>query len=319
MRTASSRISATALSILGPLVLGACWTPEHVGDSWKITAMERSRELVPAVDAVGARLVQPHLPRSGGEPLPGDSVVFAMDVESPGSAYRRYLRVSVMPSEPVQTATVTITQTAESGAQVGKRRISSTLRPVQIELFDADGTALADSVIPAALTGLIGRGMFASCKALAGLEAGDVEPEQRAELSLLGTPVVLAMCNMLQDDDTLYDLAFDLVDTSLVFTAVWNFGVSFSVLTDETSAEVVDLEPVTGRPGYRFPVELLANDHPALRLVATVVEPVPPLGIGAGIVRVDGFRPTDARYRVRVRLVAPAAAPGSETPAEPWD
>ena len=52
-------------------------------------------------------------------------------------------------------------------------------------------------------------------------------------------------------------------------------------------------------------VQFLVNGHPALRVAATVVEPRAPFGLTAGITRVDGFRPTDDRYRVRVRLVPP--------------
>ena len=289
---------------MSALMLASCWTPQHDEETWRGRVLARSRAHDVGVDEVGARLANRVDVRKNAVPQPGDVVVYSIDVETPSTSYRRYLRFTVEAGATDRVRAVTITQ-SHPGGRTRARAFRSHMLPVKIDLFDETGELLGESRTDEAAVELLAMGFAASCEAY--LECGgnfDFESIDDAfEVAILDGPPIFSIGYMLESVDTLYDLAFDLVDASLALTVLWNFGISFTIEPKYKSVERIDHDETSGRPGYRFPIQFRVNDYPALRLAATVVEPYAPIGLTAGITRIDGFRPTDDRYRFRVRLV----------------
>ncbi len=95
---------------------------------------------------------------------------------------------------------------------------------------------------------------------------------------------------------------------------LFNFGVSVAVDTQLTKSEewTGPLPFETDRPAYRMPVEILANDQPALLASAIVVQPAEPINLSAGIFSIVGVHPDDPEIRVRLELLAGRIGSGPE-------
>ncbi len=294
------------LTLLATATLASCWTPQHDEIAWRGHALTRSRGAADSVDRVGHSLTRAIEPRDEVTPASGDVLVYSIEVESPSSSYRRYLRLTVQPSDEKlhKYFNTTVTQSA-SDVEPRSKSFRSRVLPVRIELFDEHGEQIGESLAEDAMVDLLAMGFTEACEAYLRSDGKFETVDEAFEVALLDAPPMFSIGELLQSDDLLFDLAFDLVDTSLALTAIWAFGVRFTIEPKYDDVERVAAEGVTGRRGYRFPVQFLVNGYPALRVATTVVEPRAPLGLTAGITRIDGFRPTDDRYRVRMRLVLP--------------
>lgn len=306
-RPDSSR-AMRCVALLSLLLLTACWTPQHEDGAWQalVTQTPESRATIEAPSPVGRSSPE----RQGDAyPQPGDAVVYAFDVETPDSTSRRFLRFTVgrylgddgQPQNRNAVAIIQTRQTLDGVEQpVERERFTVAVLPVEVAVFDAEGELLGKSVVEEALTGFLHKGLF---------DGVQRRISEEGIPNLSGNyPIEYAVVSLLQEDEELRAIAFELTGWSIGLTAIWSLGVNISISSSPEDAVRVDPDAITGRPAYRFPMQLAINGRPMLRVGVTVVDPFPPLGVSAGVTRVDGFRATDDRYRFSLQFV-PSGVP----------
>lgn len=120
---------------------------------------------------------------------------------------------------------------------------------------------------------------------------------------------ILALRNLLRvilGSEVLYDVLWDVVDKPSLVSVLAEGGAKVSMTRDFERARAIAPVALAGREylAYELPVELRINGAPALRCALVVTEPESPMHLSAGILGIDGHRPSDPDVRVALRVLA---------------
>ncbi|MHC4514689.1 MAG: hypothetical protein ACYTGW_09430 [Planctomycetota bacterium] len=266
------------------------------------------------------------------DPSAADSIperaLFGLELDYRGKA-RRWMLL-VVADEPPGSRIIQQRVSAPGGALTYESRG----RQVKVTLFDAGGGKLMESTVMAPWDFLCG-GFVRSCelaKHLIGTQVTEVDYRgqrlTRAEASrqlYAGFATLTAFLRIVKKNKLLSSVLWKVVDRPSILSILLHGGVALSLNAELTAATPLpDSRPVRSEnraaaaavgsaglseelsllPGYRTTMQLLANGSPVLNAIMWVTEPQSPYRICGGIVVLEGFRPSDARVRFRMQLLA---------------
>lgn len=197
-----------------------------------------------------------------------------------------------------------------------------------VEAYDATGTRLGSSTSTVERDSL--GGMFTAAELGARrkveVDAGEVLPDgggavfDLVESTLLRDAAYasLVLFFAVQNDETLAEILWEVVEPPSFLAVIANLWVSLSISFDFLSADASELA-IAGWPWptdtYRVPVTLTLNGDPTLLVTLEVGRLLAPAHVGAGILAFEGRHPTDPWRRVRMELLAARRGPDLAAPA----
>ncbi len=238
------------------------------------------------------------------EPRAHDRLLYLLRVQDPEGEKLRLILVEMcgpavlnQNGQAVAEVTVENTMRIKATDQDGSVTVvESRARPADVIMFDATGKEVSRSVIDLPFEFLF-HGLDEIAK-----NRGEVSIDN----SLRSVCVLVAASRLAKEDDLLSGIVKDFVNLNLM-SVILNLGVSVSIDAHYVNAEVVhadEIKTVWQDVHYRFPFQLMLNGDPAIRAQATVTAARPPVGLAGGVIAISGFRPTDPRHRIDLRLIA---------------
>jgi len=175
---------------------------------------------------------------------------------------------------------------------------------IEITLSSAGGKVLTTST-RRVFCDLFQRGMHASIAVQERVSKGlsiTAEDRQTKTEGFLG---FLFVFRAISNNGTLRDILLSVADKPSLFSIMTHLGLSLSI--DLSSSEARPTTTMVGDsrlPAYELPFSIMANGSPVLHGWITLVEPRAPLHLGAGIVGIDAYRPSDRETTLSLRLLA---------------
>jgi hypothetical protein len=264
----------------------------------------------------------------------GDRVLYGIELDDAGTRRQWLLELRLERPVPLTVAgagrdsrrtrltQLSITITTKDGREIhyaspcmrGELTVHGPFLPGRTEpdLASTTGPARAVSVPDAFLRG----GLVDACeqRVRLGQHVGtelDLTGVSDADLRLAlgGEAALFAIMMIVRREESLADILWQVIDTPPLLSLLASVfgGVSVSIDASlERAARVA--EPLPGHawdePGYHFPITITANGTPALHASVLVTQPRPPLQLAAGIVSIEGAKPSDPRRRVRVWVIS---------------
>lgn len=251
-----------------------------------------------------------------GDPAAADSIpetaLFGLELDARGRIQRWLLRLEAR--EPTAAAP-TICQ--RINAPGGSLAYESRRRRLQVTLFDGAGRKLRDSMVDVPWD-FLATGFVRSCdlaQQLADTQAVEVDYRgkrlARAEAARHmygGFATLTAFLRIIKENELLSSVLWQVIDRPSMFSILFHGGVNLSLKAQLTTAAALPDPDLRGRlsklPGYRTTLQLQANGSPVLNAIMWVTEPQSPYRLSGGILVIEGFRPSDARVRFRMELLA---------------
>lgn len=239
---------------------------------------------------------------------PDDRVLLGLIVRRCGRETVRFVDVSV-PAPMARIATSSFTM----GESDNPPRYTSALVRGHVRLLDQDGRVLREGEGDFAV-GFLETGLYRLGELLAIYttrphtpEGGlDVTPEHLEEIER-GFCAFLSFTTVVNNrsQSIFRSLAMDFIGARGMFALIASFG-SFVVSARETAVAGVTRIPGINRdlPAYAIPIVVAFGKTPVMHCILTVVEPVSPLTLTAGIVRIDISRPSNPDDTITVQLLA---------------
>jgi hypothetical protein len=133
-----------------------------------------------------------------------------------------------------------------------------------------------------------------------------------------GFATLTAFLRIIKNNELLSSVLWRVIDRPSIFSILFHGGVTLSLNAQLTAATPLPDADLTGElsklPGYRTTLRLEANGSPVLNAIMWVTEPQSPYRLSGGIIVLEGFRPSDARVRFRMELLAARRTePGSDS------
>ncbi|HLU40128.1 MAG TPA: hypothetical protein VK081_12150 [Planctomycetota bacterium] len=279
--------SGTALAFLGGLLAGCSYVEHDHG--WAV----RPARIAAAHAFPSSTRVHGVDPPAPPQRIPeGDCILYGIEFEK-GDVRRDWLvHVEVEDAEFEPRAN-----------RFGDRHASLRLA---VRVTDETGAEVGRDVVTVSREDLLA-GLVDACRGESHVVRGSTR--LRADVA-----AVLALRNMLavmRESEVLSDILWTVIDKPSLFSVIRNFGVRVSLGADfegarEAARMLLGGDPPAGRvvPVHEVPVELQLNGVPALRAKVLATEPDSPLNLGAGIVGIDAFQPSDPAARVCIRVLA---------------
>ena len=191
----------------------------------------------------------------------------------------------------------------------------SRLRPMRVTLFDPAGKQLGSSMVMAPWDFLC-RGFARTCdlaRLLTETRKGPVtygsrklSRKEAARELYGGFAALMAFLNIAQNNKVLSAVLWQVMERPSVFSVLLAGKLELAILAMAHTA-TADAEVFPGQPvlrAYRVPLQIRANHTPVLFARMLVADAKSPFRISAGILAVDGFRPSDPKVRFRLQLLA---------------
>jgi hypothetical protein len=296
----------TRLPWLPLLLCGCAAAPEP-------TAFERGVEVEPfgAAEFPGAEALLGGFGPSRDVPdwLPDEQVLYGVRLDREGRAQRWLVRLTVLRATVPQSSLAPLIPGGSRLRYVTDQdeelQFESAWIEIGVEVFDAHGNLLRSSPTQAA-GDLLRRGFVEACTTARELLA---RAPERAVLShrkegravAAGVVALLSFLELARADPSLSPILWEAVERPSALAVLADFGVKLGLHVRFEQAEPV--QALAGRPGWRVPATLLVNDGERLHCRLSVVEPVPPLRLGAGLVALEAVRPRDDSVRLRLELL----------------
>jgi len=240
-----------------------------------------------------------------------ETALFGLELDGRGAVERWLLLIEA--KEPPAAGEMHQKVSAPSGSFVYPSR----RRRVKVTLFDGDGRQLAQSTVRVPWDFLCA-GFVRSCdlaKQLIDTKAAEVDYRgktlTRAEAARHmygGFATLSAFLRIIKNNKLLSGMLWRVIDRPSIFSIIFNGGVRLSLNAQLTAATPLpdrDLSTELSKlPGYRTTMRLDANGSPVLNAIMWVTEPQSPYRLSGGIIVLEGFRPSDARVRFRMELLA---------------
>ena len=131
---------------------------------------------------------------------------------------------------------------------------------------------------------------------------------QEDERAVAGAgPALMCFYEIVQHTSGLEGILYDLIDKPSVWSVVKNLGVTANV--ELPSERIVTVNPAPWAvPGtntaYTFPLTLLLNKQPGLKVNFVVTAPQPPLLSSAGVIAMLAERPDDKNHYLTLRILS---------------
>lgn len=240
-----------------------------------------------------------------------EAALFGLELDERGAVQRWLLLIEAR--DPPTTHEIH----QKVNAPGGSFAYTSRTRLLQVTLFDAGGTRLGGSTVHAPWD-FLAAGFVRSCdlaRALSGSEAREVDYRgkqlTRAEAARHmygGFATLTAFLRIIRKNELLSSVLWKVIDRPSLFSLIFHGGVTLSLNAQLTTSTPLPDTDLRGRlaelPGHRTTLRLNANDSPVLNTIMWVTEPHSPYRLSGGIIAVEGFRPSDARVRFRMELLA---------------
>ncbi len=248
----------------------------------------RSAEILDGFDAPGPDNV----------PVPGDEVLFGIAIDAPDERGIWYLRIRLLPPDMPR-------RTWRQPIRFGKSRqevlLESDLAPIEVTLYDDALQVLYGG------TTLIPEKFFSHGLMLT-LRDKDAPPDVVAQAwAYMG---IAAFAQALGQFEAFEHLVWKIVDKPPIWTMLT--GVSLTLEFDDpissTLAHPALLVAGTTQ-AVQVPMALVMNGRTALRLSVLAGPAIPPIGLCAGTLSIEGESPTRSEARVRAKLLAARRGP----------
>lgn len=184
---------------------------------------------------------------------------------------------------------------------------------------DAEGRVLGRSE-PQLPRDFVARGISAACERVWRQRSGDgavavaIGPED-VDAFAEGTLCAVALLQVVQADDVLAPLLWEVVDPPSLWSVLGSLGVRVVVRPQflETVAATSPV-PAFPTPSFRVPMSLLVNEREALCVGLTVTRPQSPLGLCGGVLAAEAWHPADHGRRFTLVLLAARRGPAWSAP-----
>jgi hypothetical protein len=263
---------------------GACAVsdpdPEWIGRQ-EAEAIAVPEFAVPAALLLGIDAPLPECPLRRG-----DTLTFGLRLDDHGDVRDWYVRIAVVEPEL-------------EGPTVAR---------VDASVHAADGALLGRDVLQVSVRAL-SNGLARACRG-EGERPGDAAPSTMGfgavPESMRATLALMNLLQVVRRSDVLFDVLYEVIDKPSWLSVLLHFGVRVSVAAhfDRARAAAPFATAHGEVPAWEVPLELKLNGAPALRSVVTVVDPDSPFGLGAGVVALRAFRPSDPEVTFTMRLLS---------------
>lgn len=230
----------------------------------------------------------------------GETILYALRLEKCTTVRRWLVRLTLLESEVDTTrgGVSSMTMRMDDGNAV---TLVSPKLPVRVEVWDENGAAQGDSrvLVP---VGFLRHSFLDACE-----WQRQPKLDESGRIGVCGAHAALiSFLGILQDDDLLAGILWQVVDKPSLWSVVTGFGVALRLEAGLARAKTVEDVGLPGwsRPAVQFPLLLKLNDRHALDATITATDPWMPLGLCGGIVEVEATRPSDGSVRFTARLLA---------------
>lgn len=301
-----------ATAIVLTAVLGSCAGAPTVPDDWYVAAGARDAAPFATMDAFeGARAILDGIdPGQSADRLErGDRALYGLTFDDGTGEPERWLML-VEVVEPIVERDgeplIRINGMSLSVSGGERQTVSSVSEIAKLRLtrLALDGTEKGRSELDLPREPLT----FGLARACAIYDApGAAQHLSKDDVRILGMTILSAeaLFDIVQRDELLADLMWQAARSPSLWSIVssgFRVDVGLSIALDN-SVRVGEVG-TRGDPIYRFPIEIRANDEPALLVLADVTEPRSPWNVAAGVVGLTVRRPGDDDARLTVRLLA---------------
>ena len=241
--------------------------------------------------------------------LPDEQVLYGVRLEREGRVQRWLVRLTVQQATVPQSALGPLIPGGGKLRYVTDRddelQFESAWIEVGVEVFDAQGHLLRSSPTQAA-GDMLRRGLVDACATARALleKAPDqaiLSHPKEGRTVAAGVVALLSFLELARNDSSLSPILWEAVERPSVLAVLADFGVKLGLHVPFEQAEPA--EALGGRPAYRLPATVLVNEGERLHCRLVVVDPVPPLRLGAGLVALEAVRPNDDTVRLRLELL----------------
>ena len=251
----------------------------------------------------------------------GERALFGLELDVRGRK-RRWLLLAEVTERVIDANASGITDMSRVSRKTvvapggGEFVYESRLRPMRVTLFDPTGKQLRSSMVMAPWDFLC-RGFSRTCdlaRLLTETRKGPVtygsrklSRKEAARELYGGFAALMAFLGIAQDNKVLSSVLWQVIDRPSVFSVLLRGKLELAILARADTA-TADAEVLPGQPAglraYRVPLQIHANHTPVLFARMLVTDTKSPFRIGAGILALDGFRPSDPKVRFRLQLLA---------------
>ena len=313
---------ATILVLLASCASGSFGPPPEF--SW-----HPQGELLPATRTAAQQL---QIPTSGiaaratGELMPGDRVSFAVELDQAGVRKQWLLLLTV--AKPARGGLIHLPRPVQ--IKLGSGRVMSLLSPLteaDLQISGPYGNAERPrtKVSSIQLHETFLRYGFARTSEIGireKLDFGTETAEQRLskeefERHLVGYVALWSFLAIVQEESALAEILWAVVDTPSPLAVLFSgFAITLGIHPRFAAAQpaaTVLRETAEPWPGFKVPIDLTANDTPALRCELAVTDPQRPLTACAGIVSLQAVNPSDPAKKLRIWVLAAELGPAKPT------
>jgi hypothetical protein len=124
------------------------------------------------------------------------------------------------------------------------------------------------------------------------------------------TLTAVALLRVVQDDDVLAALLWQVIEKPSVWSVVASLGVSVTLQPQFFVAEHVEQPACGGVKPWRLPMSVVVNDQPALQTELFVAPAVRPFALCGGILGITAWHPRDPSRQASLLLLAARTARG---------
>lgn len=252
----------------------------------------RAHELLSGFDAPGDHPI----------PRPGDEILFGIAIETPGESGHWYLHITLLPPEVPEQTWVQPVMFGRTRRQI---TLESPLATIHATLRDADLHVIykGTTSVPE---------MFFSHGLMLTLDDTPIPPDDIEALTAQAWAYmgIAAFAQALGRFEAFERLIWKVVDRPPAWALLT--GVTLTLEFDEPSPTTLD-HPALAAAGtdeaVQVPMALIMNRRTALRLSVLAGPAVPPVGLSAGTLSIEGENPRRAEARVRAKLLAARRGP----------
>lgn len=230
----------------------------------------------------------------------GDQILFGLRLRDDGKDKTWFMSLKVLADIAVRKGwALTRTHTWESDDR--KFHFPTWSIPIALAIHDERGIKLNSTqiLIPG---GFLENGFLEACRASRVLAE---EEENSIETMLQGLVTMRTLLKLIQDEPTLEDILWEVIDAPSILGIMMNFGVEAGVFCQFHRSEPRRIA-IAGeaQAAERFPFTMTINGDSVFEAELTAVAPKSPMALSGGVWQILGHRPSNPKQTLEIRLLA---------------